>query len=138
MIHRALLFSLLTMYLGFMIGWIERDNYNKYIDKFQPITWQFNWKKSQFYQGKIFLNLDGVWSKNDDNVATQIYLVDGPKEYLVCFIVVQSPHYELEITNWIKTIPEPSQNAKLMLRNINGGVTNYDLVGFSNYEVIFK
>lgn len=148
---RIFLWTLMILYLGFMIGWITSSDYYKtgYVKNKQESKckkcWQEAWKQSRDLNKMILLVVEGLWS--EEGKITELIIKDGEMEINLGFVIAEQKddltltrRNVMDISNQLRIMDlNLSDNAELIVRNrdVNNHLPSFNC-GYDKYKFEYK
>lgn len=145
--HRIFLWTLMILYLGFMIGWIAKADYSEkmfIVEKHKQESngsWAEAWEKSKNTEIRAHLVIEGLWC-NDDQKLVELVFKDGDKEDIIGYAIVVHPKpgsIWMQDIGWkITTWEKPSMNADLIVRSSRNGEKDTTDCGYTRFYFKYK
>lgn len=148
---RIFVWTLMILYLGFMIGWITSSDYNKvnYVKNKQESKckgcWQEAWKQSRDFNKVVLLVVEGMWS--EEGKITELIIKDGEMEINLGFIVAEQKddltptrHNVMDISNQLRIMDlNLGEHTELVIRNrdVNNHLPSLNC-GYDKYRFEYK
>lgn len=140
--HRLLLWTLMILYLGFMIGWIGKGDYQQESKHRSDNAWIKAWNEAKTNNFKCFLIIEELWCSDEEKLVELIYKnKEKDVEIIVGFAtrVTNKPGivWIIDVSNFVRTLEEPSINSYLLVRSRSNNTYIYNDCGYKEYKFKF-